>query len=79
MTPNHWKNRDSRVGDLPSVPAGRAYAPALEERITAMREMLDHLRPGSDAEALGLLRAAFPEVSLAERVAVLTRGGDREA
>jgi hypothetical protein len=46
-----------------------AYDPELEARIKAMRAFLDALDPGTDAEALKLLRQAFPELPLAERVA----------
>ena len=49
------------------------YDQALEIRLMAMRALLERVRPGSDAEALHALRAAFPGSSLAERVAVLAR------
>lgn len=55
-------------------PPAVAYAPALETRLTAMRALVARLEPGSDAEALRLLRAAFPETSLAERVTALAGG-----
>ena len=48
------------------------YDQALEIRLMAMRALLLRVRPGSDAEALHALRAAFPGSSLAERVAVLS-------
>jgi hypothetical protein len=35
--------------------------------------MLKHVRPATDAEALRLLRAAFPQTSLADRLAALAR------
>lgn len=43
----------------------------LEVRLAAMRAVLARARPGSDAEALRILRSAFPESSLTERVAIL--------
>ena len=49
------------------------YDRTLEIRLTAMRALLERVRPGSDAEALHALRAAFPGSSLSERVAVLAR------
>ena len=49
------------------------YDAALEDRLAAMRALLVRVRPGSDAEALHVLRAAFPGSSLSERVAVLGR------
>ena len=57
------------------------YDPALELRLEAMRALLTRLQPGSDAEALQALRAAFPGSSLTERVAVLAgeaKGPTRE-
>ena len=56
--------------DIPSVFGG--YDQALEIRLMAMRALLQRVRPGSDAEALHALRAAFPGSSLAERVSVLS-------
>jgi hypothetical protein len=38
-----------------------------------MTRMLQSVRPATDAEALRLLRAAFPQTSLADRIAALTR------
>jgi hypothetical protein len=39
-----------------------------------MRSLLARMSPASDAEALKALRDAFPQSSLAERVAVLAGG-----
>lgn len=50
-----------------------AYDPELELRIAAMRAFLAALGPDSDAEALRLLRNAFPDLPLVERV---TAAGD---
>lgn len=38
-----------------------------------MTRMLKHERPATDAEALRMLRAAFPQSSFAERIAALAR------
>ena len=66
-----WKRPDTMVGDAPPPAGERGWNPILEDRVAAMRAMLASIRPGSDAEALKALRAAFPETTLAERVAVL--------
>lgn len=52
------------------------YDAALEGRIATMREALRQMRPGSDAEALRILRAAFPSSTLSERVAALAAQPD---
>jgi len=44
----------------------------LDRRIAEMRQMLADLQPGSAALALRVLRDAFPEASLEERVRALT-------
>lgn len=44
----------------------------LDRRIAEMRRMLADMEPGSAASALQVLRDAFPEASLAERVRALT-------
>jgi hypothetical protein len=44
------------------------YGAELETRIGGMRALLAAIRPGSDAEALRVLREAFPDLPLAERV-----------
>jgi hypothetical protein len=51
----------------PPEPSG-GYEKELEERIAGMRAFLVALEPDSDAEALRLLREAFPDLPLAERV-----------
>jgi hypothetical protein len=38
-----------------------------------MTRLLKTVRPGSDAEALRMLRAAFPQTSLSDRIAALAR------
>ena len=48
--------------------AGNGYDAELEQRIAGMRAFLLALEPDSDAEALRLLREAFPDLPLAERV-----------
>ena len=44
-----------------------------------MTRLLKTVRPGSDAEALRMLRAAFPQTSLADRIAALARHSGKEA
>jgi len=44
------------------------YDGELERRIAGMRAFLAALRPDTDAEALRLLREAFPDLPLVERV-----------
>lgn len=44
--------------------------------IDEMRAFLVRARPGSAADALRLLRAAFPDAPLAERVAACGLSGD---
>lgn len=62
---------DSETGamaeDGPVLP--NRYDARLEERIAAMRAFLSLRGPGTDSEALRLLRTAFPDLPLAERVA----------
>jgi hypothetical protein len=54
-------------------------SPALspEAPVTAtmnrMTRLLKTVRPGSDAEALRMLRAAFPQTSLKDRIEALAR------
>jgi len=43
-----------------------------DRRIAEMRQMLADMKPGSAASALRVLRDAFPEATLAERVRALT-------
>lgn len=59
---------------LGEAPPGREpthYAPVIDERIAEMRALLAAMRPASDSEALHALRQAFPEASLAARVAAM--------
>lgn len=59
---------------LGECPPGRDpgdYSPTLEARLAEMRAHLARMRPGSDAEALQALRTAFPETTLAARVAAI--------
>jgi hypothetical protein len=44
----------------------------LDRRIAEMRRLLADMEPGSAASALRVLRDAFPEASLEERVRALT-------
>ena len=44
----------------------------LDRRIAEMRELLAGMEPGTAASALRVLRDAFPEASLEERVRALT-------
>jgi hypothetical protein len=52
-----------------------SLAPAVPVTATMnrMTRMLKHVRPATDAEALRLLRAAFPQTSLADRIAAIAR------
>lgn len=71
MPSQQWKKSDTVVGEVPPSSSERGWNPLIEDRVAGMRAMLATMRPGSDAEALRALRAAFPEATLAERVAVL--------
>jgi len=44
------------------------YDPALEARIREMRVFLGAMRPGSNSEALRILRSGFPDNPLGERI-----------
>jgi hypothetical protein len=44
----------------------------LDHRIAEMRRMLADMKPSSAATALRVLREAFPEATLADRVRALT-------
>ncbi len=45
-----------------------------------MTRLLKAVRPASDAEALRMLRAAFPQTSLTDRIAALARhSGERQS
>jgi hypothetical protein len=48
-----------------------SFAALLDRRIVEMRRMVHLMQPGSHADTLRALRDAFPDASLAERVAVL--------
>lgn len=48
---------------------------AVDARIAEMRAHLARTRPASDAEALRSLRTAFPDSSLATRVAAMSARG----
>ena len=58
------KGAASRSAGPARLPVGEDAQPAL----SAMRALLSRARPASDSEALGVLRRAFPETSLTERV-----------
>lgn len=79
MAANIWLNRDTAVGNLPKHSAEAGSTTELDARIAEMRSLLARMRPGSDAEALKALRDAFPQSSLAERVAVLAGGARPQA
>lgn len=55
-------------------------ATAAERPMTAtmnrMIRLLKTVRPGSDAEALRMLRGAFPDSSLAQRIAAIASHSD---
>ncbi len=70
LTGDRESDAESSPTPSPTAAIGR-YDPVLEIRLEAMRALLARIRPGSDAEALRALRAAFPGSSLPERVAVL--------
>ena len=46
----------------------RARQVLVETRLQDMKDLLKLLQPGSASDALGLLRRAYPEITLAERV-----------
>jgi hypothetical protein len=48
------------------------FSAILDRRIAEMRRMLADMKPVSAASALRVLRDAFPEATLAERVSALT-------
>lgn len=65
---------DRRVfGECP--PGWTPERAAVDARIAEMRAHLARIRPASDAEALRSLRAAFPDTSLATRVAAISARG----
>jgi hypothetical protein len=53
--------------------ATAAAEPPITAAMNRMTQMLKAVRPASDAEALRMLRAAFPQTSLSERIAALAR------
>lgn len=55
---------DDRKGNVDPAQAGDVLA----LRVAAMRALLNSLGPCSDREALALLREAFPDLPLAERI-----------
>lgn len=69
---------------MPAVPApvkspSAGFGPTLipqASSVDEMRAFLARARPGSAADALRLLRAAFPDAPLAERVAACGLSGD---
>lgn len=63
---------DRRVlGECPPGFTPMPHAAAIDGRVQEMRALLARTRPASDAEALRFLRSAFPEASLAARVAAM--------
>ncbi|NLH82731.1 MAG: hypothetical protein GX458_18065 [Phyllobacteriaceae bacterium] len=68
--------RDARRNDRPVLGEcppgwGASVAGAGDPRLAEMRALLVQVRPSSDAEALRCLRSAFPETTLAARVAAI--------
>lgn len=59
------------LGECPPGHDPSQTSPAVEKRVQEMRALLSRVRPSSDAEALQALRTAFPEASLAARVAAM--------
>ena len=59
------------MGECPPGRDPAHYLTPMEARIEEMRALLAQMRPESDAEALQALRTAFPEASLAARVAAI--------
>ena len=57
----------------PGYPLDPAQAARLDDRIARMRALLDRMQPNTGSEALQVLRRAFPETSLQDRVAVAMR------
>lgn len=60
----------ARDGDAARASFGRRDTSSVASLMT---QLLDHTRPGSDAEALRLLRQAFPAAPLAARVEAMAR------
>ena len=59
--------------DAPPEAAAESTPPMLEMRVAAMRALLQSLGPVTDREALKLLRDAFPDLPLAERIEAFGR------
>ncbi len=73
---------DAAAADRPLGECPPGYRPtpaeaAIDSRIGEMRAHLARMRPASDAEALKALRHAFPNASLAQRVAAMTSDSRR--
>lgn len=64
--------RTVRAAEPRLAPAPSAFSPSLDDEAALMRRHLDRARPPSDAEALRLLREAFPGAPLAARVAAIS-------
>ena len=65
------------LGECPPGWDASPHARVIDARLVEMRALLARMRPASDAEALRALRSAFPETSLATRVAAISSGHDR--
>lgn len=66
--------KDTRPTPLGECPPGHDptdLGPVRGGRVDEMRALLVRVAPTSDAEALQALRVAFPEASLAARVAAI--------
>ncbi len=61
------------LGECPPGHDPACWSAEIEDRVAAMRALLETLRPLTDAEALQTLRQAFPGASLADRVAAIAR------
>ncbi|MER2606319.1 MAG: hypothetical protein ABTQ29_10835 [Siculibacillus sp.] len=59
------------LGEIPPGHAATPYSPLIDARVAEMRALLSRMRASSDAEALRALRSAFPDTSLAARVAAI--------
>ena len=59
------------LGECPPGWTPTPHGAVIDARVTEMRALLARMRPVSDSEALQCLRRAFPESSLAARVAAM--------
>lgn len=59
------------LGECPPGWVPSPHGAVIDARVAEMRALLARMRPASDAEALQCLRSAFPDVSLAARVAAM--------